>query len=314
MTEFSEYTEKMKQADPDLFLGRLAWYTVSNVTIKHEKLVQLLVQNNLSGFLPKVPADSDAFRRVCSNAEKRRVATGDSNVYDNYLVRKMGKGGKLIAHIVRERVDANTEKVAFVSELCKLTWTKTPSGAVVEYKCQGNDAVAESIAQEIIRAYHAETGTMNSYAVRELIRRVVMSMNATNVRGNGGGVYFINHDHNSRLDDLEGFAKTLPGDVQVHSLPLLDDNKQREMLRRAYESEAIEDLERTIDEIIELKTSGKKVTSNVVAGFLDTLQRAKAKDREYSGLLQTSLDSAASRIQILTRQVMELSAKVEDAS
>lgn len=308
--DFRDLQARLAAADHTLFLGRLVWYSVSEVKIAHEALCKDLLTVGLNAYLPRPPSDTDVFRRVCTAAQRKRVPTGDPDVYNNYTVRDVGYDAKTLHKtIVRETVDTKGKKLDHDSEMCKVVFTKAT--ATVQIDCNGTDPVASEMATQIDTDYHAEKGMMNSYGVRELIRRILLNVNATNVRGSGGGVYFVSEEHGDKLDALEKLAELLPGTCMVHSLPLIDDTKQREMLRRAFESESVEEIDRLVDEIAELTKAGKKISKDRYATYLEAFHAAKAKAKEYGELLETSLDSNGSRLKIFQRQVMNLTQLVD---
>src|SRR5918996_2030849 len=97
----------------------------------------------------------------------------------------------------------------------------------------GSDPVLKTIED----GYAAGRHRHNSYAVRELIRRELTLANATLVRPTGG-VYFVMRTNAPALDKVLLLGEQLEG-TSVHALPLIDDAKQRQMVREAVENETV---------------------------------------------------------------------------
>jgi hypothetical protein len=310
MSQYTDYANQVKALDRDTWLGMLSWYTVAeDLRVAHDDLKTILGNVGLAAHMPRVPSDSDVFRRTCSAAQRKRVPTPDGGVFMNFLVRDPGsKDANLCRRIVRELVDASNQRLGYeeVGEVC----FDRDTGNIRTRLYPSKDPVARKILAEIRRNYLRDRGTLNGYAVRELIRRVLVNANATNVRYPGGGVYFLSADHAGTVASLEDMAEALGDDVYVHSLPLPDDRKQRDMLKKAFEAESVDRANAMIAEIADL-LKGEKVSAERAATYVTALTDLRGKLSEYSGLLETGLSSTAASVKILQRQVKALLKKVE---
>lgn len=317
MSVFTDYALHVKGLDPDTYLGQLVWYTVpEDIQAKHADILAALTAVGLGTHTPRPPSDSDVFRRTASAAARKRVATHTPGVVANYLVRDPGSKDNLInRRIVRELVDAANQRLSF-DEVAEVHFDRTNSGVGYSLLCDNiadADPIASDICDTIVAGYDAERGCLNGYAIRELIRRVLVDNNATNVRYPAGGVYFLSLDHAQAVAGIEDVAAALPG-VNVHSLPLLDDGKQRTMLRKAFEAESVDRAQALVTEIAQLAkeaSEGKKISTERYATYVTALNDLKGKMAEYTGLLQTGMTTTASSLQILQRSVIGLMAHVD---
>jgi hypothetical protein len=308
--DFKTASEKLHHIDPTMWLGQLVWYGVSDVRIAHTALSQALITNGLNGFIPRLPSDVDVFRRVCTASQKRRVPTSDPDIYENYLIRDMPTTdtGVVCKVIVRETVQPDV--LTYEAQVASVMFERA-TGDLSTHIVKDAGVVAKSIVADVEQGYRDERGTLNSYAVRELIRRVLTACSAVNVRGSGGGVYFVSHDHIDTISKLEGFAGQMPGTVLFHTLPLIDDGKQREMVRHAFESETVEEIERIVDEIARLEQTNTPVTAAKVESYANEMRRLKARTTEYMDLLQVSSDTARSSLDIFQRTIIKLMGMVQ---
>lgn len=311
MSVFTEYASHVQNLDRDTWLGMLSWYTVAeDLRVPHDDMKALLEKVGLSAHMPRVPSDSDVFRRTCSAAQRKRVPTDDPGVFENFLVRDPGSNDdNLCRRIVREQVDASNRRLSYV-EVGEACFDRATGDIRTDLFAPG-DPVAREILATIRCGYLADRRTLNGYAVRELIRRVLVGANATNVRYPGGGVYFLSVVHATTVAALEDMAAELGSNVSVHSLPLLDDKKQRLMLRQAFEAESVDRANALATEIADLLKGDKEISPDRYATYLTALTDLKAKLAEYSDLLETGLHSTGASLSILQSQVVALLRKVK---
>lgn len=309
---FAEYASKARQSEVAVRLGELCWYTVNELTISHDDLVGHLERLGLGGYAPPKPNDADVFRRVSSAAARKRVPTDSTDRHQNFLIRELSRaGGNVSRRIVAETVDLKGRRLGY-RELVKLEFDGATGKVTSEDMAAAlttEATVAREIADGIIRDYKAERGCLDSYGIRELIRKTLLSLNATVVRP-GGGVYFVMAHRTDKVEALEHLARLVDG-VSVHSLPLLDDGKQRDMLRRAVEAESIDEIDRTVGEIVEIVKSGADISHAKFADFQKRYTTVVAKTQEYAKLLEEGSATTSIRLDIYAREMAQLLGRVK---
>lgn len=306
MSEFSDFTDRVKNGDESLFLGYLVWYSVSNVRVAHQAVIAAMVHAGIDKSLPLPPKESDVFRRVASKSERKRIPTVDAGIFENFLVRDLNADNeKVYKRIVGEKVDENGRKLGY-EQLYDVTFDKASSN-IMTRRLGPVSQIAEEIVTAIQTGFNLERGTLNSYAVREWIRHFVVGLSATQVRP-GGGVYFLRQEHKDKIAALEQFATSLPGDVVFHSLPLIDDRKQREMLKAAFESETADEIDKLITEIGDIKANKKKVSATRYEEYLNKYHALVERTNEYSELLEEKMSTTHSRLEIFMREMVQLTA------
>jgi len=314
VSQYTDYADRMKALDRSLYLGQLVWYTVAEeLQVPHDAIKTALSNVGLDAHTPRVPSDADVFRRKCSAAQRKKVPTAIPGVFDNYLVRDPGNDASdtIARQIIREQVDGANRRLSYetVAEVVFDRSSSVVTYSVTDQALSNIDDVV-AIGSGIVATYEAERGCLNGYAVRELIRRILVENHATNARYPAGGVYFLSIDHAAAVAGIEDMAATLAG-VHVHSLPLPDDGKQRDMVKRAFEAESIDRANAMVTEIAKLKAEGKKIGPDRYATFVTELNELKKKMGEYAGVLETSLHSTASSLTILQKQVIGLLSNVD---
>ena len=305
---FRQQSEQLARSDQTLWLGQLCWYSVSGVLVQHEDLVRALAANNLKGYVPKLPSDVDIFRRVATKAQKKRVPNNLPGSYNNYLLRDIPLDGSYV-HKVLVRETVQPGKLSYETELCRVTYDKTNGG--VSHTPVGSDLEAQLIVDTILVGYTTERGALNSHAVRELIRKMLLDNHAVNVRGEGGGLYFVPSQEGAFFANLEGFAAMMPGKVEVDSHPVLDDTKRREMLQRAFLAEVEDEVDKVVLEVSTLLERKQPISAAKAQTYYDQYGRAIEKVQEYDDLLEQRHDSAHSALSIFQRQLLSLSTLVQ---
>lgn len=163
--------------------------------------------------------------------------------------------------------------------------------------------LASDAADKIEALFRHLDGKVHAYIIRELLRKALGDANATTVRPSGG-VYFVMRTRLDQVDAIEQLAGGLCG-VDFTVVPLINDKKRAEMIRRAYEAETVGELDALTAEITEL-LRGEPVTSRKAAALQAQLQDTIARTKEYEQLLSTQMSSAEFRITNVRNQIVRL--------
>lgn len=314
--EITAMANRLRQQDESLFLGSLFWYSFEAVKVPHAEMVRLLVTAGISDRLPFMPEDSDTFKRVCSAVSRRKLPTSNKNVFENYLMREFRDNNSITRRLVRERVDNKGRKLDF-TEMVDFVFERA-TGLLNHVELAAANEEVNTIIAEVYTEYLAWRGCLGTYTVREWVRKYIIRLGATQVRS-GGGVYFLQTQHNPTIVALEVFATAMQahgyGTLTFHSLPLVDDRKQREMVRQAYEAETIGAVNKSIGEIAALldnaRTTGTKITADRFGAFMTAYHEVGGKTREYGEVLQDELSTTSASLEILQKQLWELAKHVK---
>lgn len=303
-TTLSEYTERLRGGDRSLFLGELVWFSVGEAAgIRHDKLVGELTNVGLDNLAPRVPRDDDVFRRTCSQHQRKRVPTAIDGVFENYLIRDVKRGaGQVVKHIVVEQVDGANKRLDYTAAISLTFDSKTGVIEVEALGAQPDDQVM-NVAELILQDFEREKGMVNSYGVRDLFRSVLAITGAASVRP-GGGVYFVMQPKVEYVEKLEALSKVM-SNVDIHSVPLIDDRRQREMVRRAIEAETVGEIDKTLAEIEDIM-SGPEITSDRFMVMTQRMNDLKGRTKEYAELLDEELGNTEFRLEVLTKKMRQL--------
>lgn len=305
MSDLSSYTERLTQKGPATWLGVLVYYSVIDaVRVEHAIFEQAVINSGLNATVPPAPKDDDIFRRVCSNAQRKRVPTAVAGVFENILVRDPAprSGGKVWKQVVIEQVDANNKRLSY-DAIVQLEFDSSSGTITCTTLEPSREADAERICQEINDEYQLWRGCLHGYTVREFIRRVILSTNATSCR-DGGGLYFV---QTARLDVIEALERVINGldGASVHTIPLVDDENQRAMLRDAVSAETSGEIDKAIDEIDAI-LKGNPITQKRATDIAGRMHGLVTKTEEYADLLDDELSGTKLRLNSYKQHVKKL--------
>lgn len=304
---FSDYTKRIVTGDVP-FLGVMTWFSVSEASsVSHLDLQALLPTVGLEHLIPDFPKDWNVFRQTCSAAQRKRVATTDPDVFENYLVRDVKSIGRCVwKHLVVETVDKANRVLGYepVFELAYNYGETDPALLVTATPLGGNPSqTAQDIADSIVGTFYRLRARVNAYGIRELIRRTLAEAKAVSVRENGG-VYFVMADRSDMVTALEALATQIEG-MRIHSLPLIDDQRQREMIKAAIEAESVGECDKLIQEILDLR-DGPEISEKRFADVAARVQAITEKADAYGSLLDEALGNTEFRRDQLQLQVQSL--------
>jgi ElaB/YqjD/DUF883 family membrane-anchored ribosome-binding protein len=313
MSYFS-YQEHLKAGSVPT-LGMLAWYSVPESSeIAHKDFLFLIEKNNAPLKTPELPKAADVFRRACNNAKMLKIPTGIPGEFFNYTMRDSGyDDGFVFRSAVEERVDSKNHELGF-RVIGQATFSresvKTHYQIDVDHM---DDAVSHfKKMQNSIDSYVDSKATMiPAIAVRESARRALENtLLGTRVRP-GGGVYFINPEKLEKLEAIDAVINNVPN-ASFHILPLVDDSRQREMLKSSFEDESIEETKRLIDDITEVLKSGGSITAKKFSSLHDRYTSQRNKLAEYKDLLSDALETSSTALDVCNAQIMQLLDKATD--
>jgi hypothetical protein len=298
-----EYKDRAK-LDPTMWLGQAIAFRVAEAClISHDDLRKQLKAIGLEQFTPRAPKDEDVFRRVASGHARKRVPTATAGIFENYLIRDVSRGGgRCTKQIVVEVVDGTNKRLDY-APVVQLDFDGglvshhriLPTGSRVD------STQAENLAELIAADYAAERGQLNSYAVREMLRRVLADCMAVPFL-TGGGLYFVSPVWTNRITEVEGMK--VPG-MEMHSFPILDDTKQREMLRKSIEAETNEAMDKMLGEI-ETMLDGPEIPESTFRAMVERRSETKTKAKDYADMLDETLDNTNFRMQMVDAAMRKL--------
>lgn len=307
MSEFDDYIQHL--ADVGIpSLGMLSWYSVpESCEILHSSFVELIVNNNAPINLMKPPRPDNVFKRACAKAQINKVSKSDG-VFVNYNIRDAGYDDTYVyRQAVEEMVDGNSHHLGY-NVIGDIMFNKKAIhldfSALVE-ESSPSFAFFEQMTKSIQQYVHDKALAMNAYSIRESARRTLEGpLSATRVRP-GGGIYFVSVSKSESLMALDSVINSVEN-ASFHILPLIDDKKQRLMLKSAFQDESIGETQRLMAEIAEVLNSNGNVSAKTFLEFQSRYSQLKDKMTEYSTILDDALDQASNSLELCNTQITNL--------
>ena len=323
-----EYNQAAASVPEDALLGSLVWYTLSEVDIPYERARKELEDRGLDTALLKPIRPIDAYR--LATQELKHSFPAVDGVKLNIMVRNVGHDSETAyRQIVCERVSTKKgqrRKLIYdpSAELIYHRGTRdkdgnisgdrvevikrTPPGLEREMTTEQRAWLDERLDALPGRFQHLRTH-LGNHKVRNFVREYLYSLGAVAVR-ESGGVYFVRQSRNDELEKLGGWIHSIGS--AFHSTPLLDLVNQREMLARAFEEEAIKEVERLSGEIDKiLSDSGRKVREKTFDDYALRAAELTSKAKEYADMLDIRSEIAHKRIEQFKQKTMNLVDRID---
>lgn len=301
----------------DKWLGMLCWYFVpGDANISLADWVSAVNNTAISTLVPTAPRAVDTFKRAVNKIQERRrikdYVNGEEFTY-KFLARNAGQDPDFAYRkLVVEELDNNMHRLAYL-EVATLTYiranqtidTQVDEEAILKFPEQVQRLIQEKVAS-VHEIYNREQTSLGPIKVRELIRGHLENTLRGSLARPGGGVYFVSTEHLEQLDALDSVVNSFAG-PSFHMLPLVDTDRQREMIKDAFESQSLA----RVDELMARQKDlliGKSgaITINKAKAFHSEFLELTNRLTDYSSLLDDTLEATGNRLKLLQKQTVEV--------
>lgn len=308
MSTYTEYTQHLTATNTP-FIGMLAWYGVSDTArVMVQDLLKKVNETDAPIKVPQVAKPADVFRRATKQAQRNKVPTGKPGTFYNFLIRDVGYDDEYVRrHLVAEQVDAKHRDLEY-EILSRITFEKATRKLEFNDSSETDLATLETVAE--IKNFISKFIEDNSLTVATVVLRSIIrtcletTLLGTSVR-QGGGVYFIKMDFAEQLEAAWHVCNSFDG-VSLHMLPLVDDEKQRTMVRESFISESTGAANHLISDINDLLKMNGPVTAKKYTEISVRYTELKDKLDQYSDILEDNLGVARSSIEVAGKQMKAL--------
>jgi hypothetical protein len=301
------------------FLGRILWFTVSEMRINYSQLESAFQNAGIDEkYLPKEISPRDAFRRATKIAEAKRIKL-DSDRYLNLLVREVKMSDtEIVRQLVREVVDSGNVRLEYlpVANL-KLENDKDFIAEPIVDQCELlND---ESIALlKVENEFDRCKDNYNGRHVRELVQNILSGCDPVAVRPSGG-VYFIPEQYSQTVHGLSDMIRELSQysiDTErsrMYSVPVISAEEHRVMITESLEDQVKGDSQAIITEMAKMLKDGKTITPKLAESYINKVKGLRKLVEKYEDVLSTEVLNVQSIMDIAMQQAKKLLENVEAA-
>lgn len=296
----------------EALLGRVIWYFIpeNDALLDYKHVVGALHSAGFTRKAPTEPNDRNVFLRVTKSVERTLQHDLDPDKRERWMVRdvSMSDESTVTRRLVMELCDPAL-KVLDWYEIVDFVYDRTTKKITFQW-IGLHDAQSDPTAQQIIGEVQTEyakwRGKLNAYSIREWLRKTLLDMKAVPAKASGG-IYFLEEENADQIEALETFVATMiPNGGQCHSLEVPDNDKQREMVRKAIENETVGAIEAKMVEIDKIRQAGK-LTPDKYMELMADVEAIKSKMKAYEKLLESNMDDITSRLDLLNMQASMLS-------
>jgi hypothetical protein len=174
-------------------------------------------------------------------------------------------------------------------------WAKRP---------KNRQLVSEAI-EHFEDEYEQARSYLDAQTLRQMIRRQLDLMRAFLLRRNGS-VYYVPKDEEQRAVALCDLLDWIGNGSGFHILPLVDTDKQREMIQAAFEDEVHESAQTMLNTLSEALIGQKPVTKAAWMDFMDRKEALQARAAEYSDLIEREFVKAGTELALLDDAMTEI--------
>lgn len=305
----------------DVLLGRIVLFTITDQPVTRQQLEQWFIAENLNtALLPPEIKPVDAFKKATSEAkEKYSLPNGQEAVV---LCRDVTSTPEFVRRqITREVKDSRARTLSYSKAIdCTFYRAKLVKLANGTSQTQrGSERVhikvdptglgsaelqaVQDIATKIQARYTRYYNHLDGNRLRAVVRDYMKHLNAIELKG---GVYFIHVAHSDELARLRTVVHKFGGGCQLHTVPLVDIERERKMVAAAFEREASENLQEIAAECRALRATRKNITPSAYGKIKQRYDEVVKKAGEHMVTLQVSQDITGAAAEVALDALLEL--------
>ena len=297
-----EYIESVGDLPPDVLLGRIVLFTISDTPVRLPDMKKWFKELGLNeSLLPLPNKASDAFKRATSDTKGSYPMSKGRTA--NLIRREVTANKEFIQHqITREIVNPGKKKLGYSQAIvCRFYRPGVGGEARVAFTVTPQELSRDELphiqqaAQDLYQRYTDYMELLSDQKVRGVIRSYLKHLNAIEIKG---GVYFVHAMHDDELSRLQELVGKLGGDSEMNMIPIVDLERERVFISRVFEREAAEQLDTIVREAREIMTSRKTITPAAYAKIRERYDEVVENAMEHMANLRItqSLTSASAEI------------------
>lgn len=283
------------QKDGSGVLGKVLYYSLSNILIEKEKFAELCQSIGFPYQPTRRTALADAFRSATGDVYERLVIKTDDGpqVFKVYCRDNKAPGGVISRELVKETVHEDTNEY---KKLSNISFTK--EGSIFSYDNMVSDPHVDPLSYclEAQRLFELYQNCVGRRQIETLLENYVESMQAVKIAR--GHIYFIPRDYMTKLSLFEDFIELLeqnnqfsrPGrmPLDANSMFVVDDAKQREKMTAAFYNTVRKEIAEYEERATHLIQSGSQSPA-ILDRLVLRIQGLEQKRSYYEGILSREL-------------------------
>lgn len=294
---------------PDsMLLGNLLTYTLTNMTVSEQDLLDTFANNNLSQSYVRKISHADAFRRATSSIKNTKVTYVDDNndQFEGRInVDEVVNDNMYIKRIIGVRVLNDQKEEVSYTQLGSITFDRA-NDSVSSYLDPSTIASTvgiQSLFNQVESRYMTWSTYHNHDTIRNIINRIVYDMHPVALMSTGINKFIPKTSKDTLyalkgvLSDLSQYSDNGYGENVVEIIPFIDTQEQRDLVNKMYEEEIKETLYNYSMELSEILKKKQSLSSRQAATYVEKYRELSAKVKDYQGLLGTYTQNIHDQLQ-----------------
>ena len=284
---------------PDsMLLGNLLTYTLTNMTVSEQDLLDTFANNNLSQSYVRKISHADAFRRATSSIKNEKVIYTDDNgdQFDGHInVDEVVNDNMYIKRIVGVRVLNDQKEEVSYTQLGSITYDRANDRCATYLEPTSTHYVANIsfLFNQVETRYMTWSTYHNHDTIRNIINRIIYDMHPIALMSTGINKFIPKTSKDTLyalkniLSDLSQYSDNGYGENVVEIIPFIDTQEQRDLVNKMYEEEIKETLYNYSMELSEILKKKQSLSSRQAATYVEKYKELSDKVKDYQSLLGT---------------------------
>jgi hypothetical protein len=296
--------------DTEGVLGKILYYSVSNILIDREEFQQIGKDFGLAKVKPARESAADAFSKATTALYERITVKNGSTptVYRIYCRNNKRTEKDIVSReLIKEEPDETSNSY---TKLMNIEFDKASESISFYNKVSDYDVDVEKYCDETLRLYNLHRTCYNSTHVETVLEDLLHGMQASKISIRGR-IFFVPKQNLGYVSLFEDYIDAIKlqnnnvGDIVCNSMFVVDDEKQREKMKDEFYANYKRDIEDYQFRIQNFIANGG-TSKVVIERWLKRIDDLKAKKATYEDVLREQLDGLESDFDVLNVQAQEL--------
>lgn len=299
------------QDNTDGIIGKLFYYSTSNILIEKNKFIEIGQAFGLPKFKPAKESKASAYR-CATTAIKDRVTVkgnnGSTRVYRIYCRDNKKENAKYITReLVKETLNSHTNEYRKLANIC---FDKENELVFIENEAFDADIDVLGYCKQVQALFERFCNCYTTDQVDAVIDDMLQRVQANKISIHGN-LFFIPKQHLSLLNILEDYISAISehnlnsGLVMSNSMFVVDDEKQRKKMTDEFYANYKRDIQFYQERVQHFIDSGCE-SKVVIKRWIDKINALQQKKKTYEEVLKRKLDDLNSDYAMLQMQSQEL--------
>lgn len=312
-----KYVEDAGDLPPDIMLGRIVLFTITDEPVAHKDLEKWFDELGLDkSMMPSAIRELDAFKKATSELNKGTYPLSKERTA-HLLCRDVASTTDYVKRqITREVKDSRRKRLSYTSAIDATFYRASDANARPAIKLitqAGNVEFEEmphleALVSQIQDGYARYRDFHDGQKLRGVVRNYLKHLNAIEIKG---GVYFIHVSRDNELGALSELVNRFGGGCSMNTIPIVNLERERAFIVSAFEREAAQQLQDVTKECQSLIGTRKKVTVEAVSKAKARYDDVMSKAQEHMMTLQMSQDVTAASAEVALAALTSLQEAME---